>query len=92
MPRNQRENRPSCPEAYAYIEEAQARLDGSKPIRRVSQHCIGDYDEGRSQVWYKIPKDIINQCCKARYRAGKGRPLRVALAFNIAWFKEHYAP
>lgn len=91
MPRNLKADRPSCPEAYAYIEEAQARLDGSKPVR--SFHGDG-HDEGRKQVWEKLPSRIRNALIEARDRAlpHERHPSRKRLAFNIAWLHERYAP
>lgn len=94
MPRNQSATRPRCPEVYAYIEEAQARLDGSKPIRQLARIMSSEpIDEGRLQVWEKVPGAIRDRLNRTRDAV---LPLnytkREALAFNIRWLKERYAP
>lgn len=94
MPRNVKANRPSCPAAYVYIEECEARLAGSKPIRTIDQRIDEHIDEGRRQVWRKVPGTLRNAMWHDRRKALGPYPAgtRKALEFNIAWIKERYAP
>lgn len=87
MPRNTKANRPRCPDAYVYIQECEARLAGSKPVRKY------DYDEGRQQVWQEIPERIRHEINDARRNVlSRHAPSRECIAFNVKYIKDNYAP